>query len=436
MTLVESMTYGPFALCHDSNGKIIFVENVCPGDQIDFEIYDEHKDFAYAQVSTLISLSQDRMQNPPCKIHKICGSCQWQHIDYPAQLEFKRKNLENLLQKFQIRFSKPIPNLIAMENPWNYRNKVIYPVKSNSKTLKAGYFKRNSHELINIKFCPIQYSIFDSIIETIKDLALEHQISDEFLRHILLRSNYDQSQILCSFIVRSSLPNKKEIIKLFKKLRSKFPNILGCTLNYNDDSTNVILGNKTELIDGQNYIFENFLGLEFKISTESFFQINTLQFEKIIKLIANQIQAESSILDAYCGTGTISLSLASLLPKLRITGIESIRSAVDDAIFNAQHNSIPANFLHSKVEDLENYSDFDHIILNPPRRGLHKNFIQRFIQIQSPSLIYLSCNPSTLCRDLKILENHYQLEQIIPIDMFPHSFHFETLAILKSCKSL
>jgi 23S rRNA (uracil1939-C5)-methyltransferase len=320
-----------------------------------------------------------------------------------------------------------------MEDPWNYRNKIIYPVGTVASTgrLIAGYFKRNTNELINVKYCPIQYSIFDEIMEFTKDLCSKRGITKDRLRHILMRSNMDQSEILLSLIIRRKNLNHEEhklLIKILKEIRSKFPIIKVISLNYNDLSTNVILGQKTEVIDERAYIQEKFADIELRISTASFFQVNTKQFLKIINLIKTFIDKPNArILDLYCGIGTISLSLAKALPELNVTGVEIVAEAIDAKFILGTAEDALADILDLKSPS----SPYDIVIVNPPRKGCTNDVLNALGEIQSAKIIYVSCNPATLTRDIKHLEQYgYKLSSAQPVDMFPHSFHVETVAVL------
>lgn len=448
---IKKMSNGPFAIAFDSTDKVVFVENACPGDEVVAEIYDDRKDFSYANLLEVLSPSQFRNPEPLCKIHKICGSCQWQHINYTDQLKFKKQNLIELIKSSKINTSLlssdsdlAIDDFWGMDDPWYFRNKITYPVRTvkNTGRLQAGYFKRNSNELINVKFCPIQYNVFDDIMERAKELCSLEAVTDEVLRHILIRSNVDYSQILLCFIVRKEKfirAQKHAITRVLEQLGQEFKQIKTISLNFNDGSTNVILGDETEIIKGSGSILESFGDLKLQISTNSFFQVNTKQFLKIIDLIKKHISLNplpKSVLDLYCGIGTISLSLAQVMPDLRVIGVEEVSSAIENAQINAQINSINhAEFIHATAEDFLARSDqdaeYDYVIVNPPRKGCTNSVLQAIASNQVKSLIYVSCNPATLMRDIKILEKYgYALSYIQGIDMFPHSFHFETLAII------
>lgn len=445
---VDSMSHGAFAIAHE-NGESIFVENSCPGDKALVSIYDKRKNFSYAQIENLIEASEYRAKDPKCKLHKICGGCQWQHINYEQQLKFKRSNIIDLLKKAQINLSElKIPEVLGMEDPWNYRNKIVYPVRtveSSSRTL-AGYFKRNSNELVNIKYCPIQYSIFDEIMSQCKELCTEHKIKHPLIRHIQIRSNFAKSEILVTFIVREKLMSnelKTSFSKIAEALLESFPAIKGCSLNYNDMSTNVILGKNTETLLGEKQITETLGDIKLKISATSFFQVNNLQFLKIIdtinKFIDCDLDENDHILDAYSGTGTIALSIAKASKNLKITAIEVVESAVEDAKANAGLNDIKnIDFKLGKVEDhIEDLvnSNLKLSIINPPRKGCTNKVLDTLAKISTEKIIYVSCNPATLARDIKYLENYgYKLEKIQAVDMFPHTFHVENVVLLKKSK--
>ncbi|MDD9899236.1 MAG: 23S rRNA (uracil(1939)-C(5))-methyltransferase RlmD [Candidatus Melainabacteria bacterium] len=445
-TKVIAMAHGPYAIAKEDG--VIFIENACPGDELELEIYDQRKDFAYAHIIELLEASELRAPEPPCKIHKICGSCQWQHIQYDEQLKFKQQNLTDLIPGVET------PAIVGMDEPWNFRNKITYPVEVVGKTgrVKAGYFKRNSNELINVKHCPIQYSIFDEIMDALKEQMSTRGYPDKLIRHIMLRSNIDQSEILLCVVLRESMLDKEFRNKLrvdLNKIQEKFPQIVTTSINYNDLSTNVILGQKTEVHNGPGYITETFGGIKLEISTTSFFQVNTKQFLKIVEQIKSAIlrtlseekgtSGSHKLLDLYCGIGTISLSLAKAIPELDITGIELVESAVENAKKNAEINQIStAKFIHGKVEDLaspepsaQSPQPYDIVIVNPPRKGCTNKVLNDLGQLKFKQLIYVSCNPSTLARDAKHLEQFgFKIQSLQGFDMFPHSFHFETLAVL------
>lgn len=443
------MANGAHGIAKDSEQGTIFIENACPGDELEAEIYDQRKGFAFAEITDLTHASDLREIDAPCKIHKICGSCQWQHIKYDEQLKFKKQNLLDLIQqnKIETNFASEdkgdfrrnfinIPDLIGMSKPWNYRNKVIYPVEIVPETgrVKAGYFRRNSNELINIKYCPIQYTLFDEVMVELKELMDTRGYPNKLIRHIMLRSNSDNTELLISMIVRKEKLNKEFKNKIksdLRKIQEKYKQIKTTSINYNDLSTNVILGDETEIISGEGFITESFGDIKLELSSTSFFQVNTEQFLKVIELIKKHIKPGDRILDLYCGIGTISLSLAKSIPNLQLHGVEVVAAAIVNAKRNAELNEIAnAEFIEAKVEDWDEIPEHDVVIVNPPRKGCTNKVLDKLAE--SNKIIYVSCNPATLTRDIKYLEQFgFKLSYLQPVDMFPHSFHFENLAVLQ-----
>lgn len=491
------MSHGAHAIAHldpetANQGLVVFVENTCPGDVVDAEIYDQRKDFAFAAVQNLIQESPDREAKPKCPLHKVCGGCQWQHIEYSKQLEYKRKNVVDLFSKFKIvshaskkhgkelsskeewnSFIAPVVGMNgAGEEPWLYRNKIIYPVRTVEDTgrLKAGYYKRGTHELINIKYCPIQYAVFDKIMERCKELCEEYQVHSSFLRHIAMRCNEEQTELLLTFIIRSKLAIKKKIIRkdvealeakilaLFKVLQKEFQIIKGFSVNYNDLSTNVIWGEETKNLLGEEAIVDKLSGVNYRLSPSSFFQINNTQFAKIINLVNGFTDSEcdlsdgDSILDAYCGAGTLSLSLAKYLQEsdskyndVKIHGIEINPNAVSDAKANCELNGFDSSRITFEQGSMENFAkelnaqdddqakeeEYKLLLVNPPRKGCTNKVLDSFGKVNAKNIIYVSCNPATLSRDIKYLEQYgYYLNKYQAVDLFPHTFHVESVALL------
>jgi 23S rRNA (uracil1939-C5)-methyltransferase len=523
---IDSMSFGLHAIATDPDSGIkVFIENACPGDELKAEIYDVQKDMAFANITEITSASPLREEDPRCKLHKICGSCQWQHIKYEEQLNFKRINLLDAFKLNKVKLLRENDenakdealkqhqgiSVKGLNNPWHFRNKVIYPVETVKSTgrLLAGYYKTKSNDLINIKHCPIQYSIFEELMEGIKELCSGEGIGTPLLRHILLRSSYDENEVLVSFILRKKLFKARDrhaIKRIFDVILREFPEVKAATINYNDDSTNVILGEETELIAGdRDYIVDRLKDIEVKISTSSFFQINNEQFCNILESIKsfieqsineNQGNAEIGvspqgrvakrtssrlrrtndrsvlqvhedheddenaeigvslhaqqdlkesdtqgavsrlkILDAYSGIGSISLSLAKAFPQHSFKSFELNNAAVINAKDNIELNNL--NNLEVELASAEEYFkeeqnlDFDIIILNPPRKGCSNKILENISKSNAQAIIYLSCNPSTLARDIKFLEERdFKLTEIKAFDMFPHTFHLETLALL------
>jgi 23S rRNA (uracil1939-C5)-methyltransferase len=460
---ITSLSHGAAAIGTLADKKV-FVENACPGDKAKVEIYDHKDNLAYANLIELIEVSDRRADAPKCILHKVCGSCQWQHIEYAEQLKFKRANLidQLILQKVEQThmwdldggtqraakvetIMKAIPETLGMTgDPYFYRNKVIYPVKTVPKTgrMLAGYYKRKSNELVNIKHCPIQYSIFDQYLELIKEKASQMQIGAPLIRHILLRASEDQEQVLVGFIIRKKLYDKvedrKKFLRIFRWLARTFPSFKVGTINFNDDSTNVILGTETELLYGeQDYIVDNIDQAKVQISTSSFFQINNQQFCKILAVIKDfaraQLVAGAKVLDAYAGIGTISLNLAKEFPESAFHAFELVPEAVNNAQANIKLNNLENYQIEmAKAEEFcinHDLTEFNLVIVNPPRKGCTNKVLDSLKDCEQ--IVYVSCNPASLARDIKYLERSgFKLARLQPVDMFPHSFHLECVALI------
>jgi len=450
---IKSMSFGPHGIATDpESGLKIFIENTSPLDIVEAEIYDLQKNMAFAELKKIVKAGPSRELDPECKLHKICGSCQWQHIKYSEQLEYKKANLIDAFKQNNIDLEQKKENgellldikVKGLDTPFYFRNKVIYPVQTvkSSGRLLAGYYKTGSNDLINIKHCPIQYQIFDAIMNEAKALCSQFSIATPLLRHILLRANLAQTEVLVSFILRKKLltaNEKRKLKKIFQILIKHFPEIKAATINYNDDSTNVILGNETELICGeQDYITDSVKDVKVKISTSSFFQVNNLQFSNILHSIKSFIADAQykCCLDAYSGIGSISLFLAKNFPSMNFHSFEVNPAAVNNAKENIKLNELTN--LDTELASAEEYFqakqnlDFDIIILNPPRKGCSNKILENVTKTNVKTIIYLSCNPSTLARDIKSLEGKgFSLKDIQAFDMFPHTYHLETLALLK-----
>lgn len=441
---IEKMINGGNAIARIDNFPI-FIENACPEDKIKIKITKLNKAYAIADIVEIISESKYRIK-PFCAFSKICGSCDWQHIDYNEQLNQKSKIVNETLKNIA-GIEIEVPKTIASPQITEYRCKVQYPVSQTkvSKRLVSGYYKKNSHELINIKYCPIQPKIINEINEFIKEEASNLGISGYIekkhtglLRHIVYRISSDRSNILIIFVVNSNNIDKN-LIKLAESLSNKFKEVTGICANFNEKKTNVILGKETQRIIGNDYYIERLRGIEYKVSANSFFQVNPLSaaniFDKLKELIKENIE-NPTILDAYSGVSSIGIWMNDIAKT--VTCVEEVKSASKDALDNIQLNNL-SNFeiINDDADKvfkkfiLENRK-FDVTIIDPPRKGSSEKALENLINLTSKYLLYVSCNPSTLARDLKyLLSNGFKINYIQPFDMFPHTYHIETVVLLE-----
>ena len=418
------------------NGFVVFVENACPGDTLKCKITHLTKSFAEAVILEIVEPSKHRIK-PMCPMQKVCGSCQIQFIDYDYQVELKKQIVEDtkksILPDYELEIKMPIksPEIKA------FRHKVQVPVR---ETKVAGYFKPKSHELINIKYCPIQTETSDKIIDFIRNEAKNYNIKgyDEDkhygeLKHIVIRSS-TLNQYLVTLVINSKVFGEK--YKYFAKaLMTNFKSVKGVCININPKKTNVILSEKTICLEGSEYIEEKILDKTFKIGTNTFFQVNPKSAENIFRYVRDYVKenfAAPMILDAYAGVGAFGIILSDIAKK--VVSIEENRSSVDLGKKLLKLNNISNMEMH--CEDAEKFfkkekRQFTVTVLDPPRRGCSEKSLENALKLTSNKIIYVSCNPATLFRDLKyLIKKGAKVESVQPFDMFVHSYHIENVAII------
>lgn len=426
-------------------GYPIFIEGACPGDKLKIKITKANKNFAAAVIEEIIEPSSHRVK-PFCPMHNVCGGCGWQHIDYDFQLEQKRNIVEENVKKITGEDIEVKP-VIASPETRAFRSKVQYPVAQTkvSKRLLAGYYKKGSHELVNIKFCPIQPKIIDKITEFIRQNAQELGISGYNeklhkgdLKHIVYRYSRSENNLIVIFVVNDSQLRDK-FKKLSKKLTDEFAHIKGCLINYNPQKTNLIMSNDTRKITGENFITEKIGDKIFKISANSFFQVNIGSAENIFNIVKDIIKnnyKDCRILDAYSGVSSFGIWLSDAAKE--VVSVEEAPSATKDAAENVKLNNVTnltaLNGDAKKIfeELIARGQKFDVTVLDPPRKGCERESLDYAVKLSERAIIYVSCNPSTLARDLKYLhENGFKTKYIQPVDMFCHSYHIESVAWLE-----
>lgn len=440
---IEKLSNLGFGISH-FEGYVIFVEGACPGDVVKIKLGKKNKTYANASIVEIIEPSPNRVE-PFCKMQKVCGACQLQFIDYDAQLKFKKEIVQDTMhsifgQNVEIKDVVPSPNIKE------YRHKIQYPVSETkeSKRILAGYYKPASHELVNIKHCPIQPSICDEIIEFIRGNAPVCKISgyDEKLhkgdlRHVVIRvSAYDNSALVT--LVVSSDTAIKKAKNLAQNLYDSFDAVKGVFVNINSHRTNLIMGEKTENVCGQPFINERLTDKIFKIGPKTFFQVNPKSADNIFNYVKKYIRENyktPTILDAYAGIAAFGICLSDTAEK--VYSVEEVKESVDMAKEIIEENGI-ANvevFNYDSAEFFENCikenRKFDVVVLDPPRKGCTEESLEYALKLAQKQIIYVSCNPATLARDLKYLtENGAGVKYIQPFDMFPHTYHIENVAII------
>ena len=420
----------------------IFIPGAIKGEKLKVVIVKVTSSFAYGKILEILEKSTYRVADVDCSTYKRCGGCNLRHINYAKTLELKKNTVQNLVNK-TLKEKIEVKDTIGMENPFNYRNKAQYPVGLDKQGNPViGVFANRTHEVIEIKECMIQNKESEKIAKYICEFAKENNISvyneetrKGLLRHIVIKVGIKTKEIMCVLVLNGREINNEG--KLVKVLTERFPSIKTIVKNINMQNTNVILGRENINIYGDGYIYDKLGEYTFKISPLSFYQINPIQTEKLYNLALEkaELTGREVLFDLYCGIGTIGIFMANKAKE--VYGIEIVEQAIEDAKENCKINNITnAKYYAGDTEKLltdliENQNIIpDVVVVDPPRKGLDRTTIENIKKIEAKKVIYISCNPATLVRDLSYLEDKYQVKEIQPVDMFPFSHHIENIAVL------
>lgn len=422
------------------DGYTLFVEGALPGEKVRVLAVKVNKNFGYGKLIEIIEPSSDRIV-PACPSADKCGGCSLQHLRYSAQLEYKRNKVEQCIKRIGGFTNATALPTISMDEPINYRNKAQYPVSENDGLIKLGFYSRRSHRIVECNTCLIGSKTDPTILKAIKEFLESNNISvyDEItgkglIRHILIRTGFYTNEIMVCLVVNSATFKYKNA---FVNALKDIDNITSIVINHNTSRSNVILGTKCTTIYGNDYITDCIGSLKFRISPLSFFQVNPIQTYKLYSkaLEYADLKGDEIVVDAYCGIGTISLFLAQKAKY--VYGIEIVPPAIDNANENKKLNNIEnVSFYVGKSEEIlpKLYADGirpDVIVVDPPRKGCDKSLLDMMLTISPERIVYVSCDPATLARDLKILcKKNYQLNYVQPVDMFPHTTHVETVVLM------
>lgn len=441
---IEKMLYEGQGLAR-VDGFPVFIDDVCPNDKVKIKITKMKKNFANGEVVEIIEPSKYRIK-PFCALHNSCGGCQWQHIEYSEQLRQKQNIVAETVRKFAGEDIE-VREVIASPKQSEYRHKVQYPISQTkvSKRILAGYYKKHTHELINIKHCPIQPQIIDELMTNIREEAQNIGINayneknnKGLLRHVVFKHSSSNHKTLITFVI-----NSDDVVDSIDQLASIIyknnKNIAGICVNFNTSKSNVILGKTSKCLIGEDFYTEEIGSISYQISANSFFQVNPYSAEKIFNTVKSMLEENSTnptVLDAYSGVSSFGIWLKDTASN--VTCVEEIEAASLDAKSNVHKNNAKnveiINGEASKVfEKLVNEGrKFDAILLDPPRKGCDQQALDYAINLSNSLIIYVSCNPSSLARDLKYLsENGFKTQYIQPVDMFPHTYHIESVALIK-----
>lgn len=414
-----------------SEGFPFFIKNVIKGETVRFLVLKMKSSYGYGKCLEILESSKHRRQ-PFCSYYGRCGGCQIQHMSYDEQLSFKHGLVQNNIAKIGKLKTSVLP-VIGCDKTKNYRNKAQFPITMEEE-VKMGFYRIHSNDIIAMDECRIQSGLINEIMQKVKALLIKYQ-PESIFRHLLVKHAIKTDEVMVVFIVR-----KRKIVgfnRIVNELIASFPQIKSIVLNVNKRKDNVILGDEEHVLFGDNAITDELDGLKFTIASRSFYQVNPLQTEVLYKKVLDfaQIGKEDTVIDLYCGVGTISLFLARSAKK--VIGIEIVAAAIANAKKNALLNNIKnAEFVCS---DAASYASkmvaqgmkADVVVVDPPRKGCDSITLESIVKMAPERIVYVSCNPATLARDLKQLESlGYLTKTIQPVDMFPNSFHVETVVLL------
>lgn len=472
---IESLAPGGDGVGH-FDGLAVFVARTAPGDTVEVELFDIRKSFARGKVVSLVKSSPVRIE-PVCKVFDRCGGCQWQHVSYEGQLHAKHEIVSQALRHIDVSVDTPL----GAKHPFDYRNKAQFPVKQlNNGRLLIGYYEDSSHKLVNLNECPVNPEPLDFVLQIVRRSLSERNIAayDEeshtgLIRHLCARESFYNGDILVTLVVnhpgteklREGLKGALEAVA--EDLMSEMQEVVGFCVNFNTIKGNKIFGDETICIRGKSEIEEVLQsqqmdrpeqlkdGIKFRLSTQSFFQINTEQAANLFDQVYDQVDGVRQelgrplkIIDAYAGVGSIALWVSSLAEH--VVAIEEFPGAVRDGMLTVANNGVEnISFREGRSEEIlaemARASDtYDLVIIDPPRKGASIEVLQALSKLAPKNIIYVSCNPQTLARDLKILQDGwmderegkqvrsgYKTNRVKPVDLFPQTYHIEAVATLE-----
>jgi 23S rRNA (uracil1939-C5)-methyltransferase len=427
-------------------GKIdnftVFVQGALSGEKVKIKIVKVAKNYAYGKLLEIVEASKHRIE-PGCGIYKSCGGCQLQHMSYEGQLEFKTQRVKDVMERIAKLEHVIVHDALGMKEPYRYRNKVQLPIGKVNGEVRIGFYAPRSHHITEMDTCNIQHEIADKVVKLTKEWIIKHDIEpyNELtdkgnVRHIMIRRGFKTGEVMVVIVTKEEkLPYSKEFVEV---MRNNIEGLKSVIQNINSKKTNVILGNKNKTLWGEGIITDYIDEFKFNISPMSFFQVNPVQTEILYNktLEYADLSGNEVVFDAYCGTGTISLFLSQKAKK--VYGVEIVPEAIEDAKKNALQNNVAnVEFLVGESEKvipqlIHKGIKADVVVVDPPRKGCERSLLEAISNMQPQRIVYVSCDPATLARDLGILkELGYKTVEIQPVDMFPQTAHVECVVLIE-----
>lgn len=420
-------------------GMAVFVKGGIVGERCVIEIEHVGHRAAWAHIVELLEPSPARIE-PSCSHYGACGGCQLQHMDYAAELDFKRQRVADALQRIG-GLDMDVPPVLGAADTASYRNKAQFPVGPGPR---VGFYRERSHRVVDVDGCALQSPAANALANALRTWMKEYNIPayDEksrkgLVRHLFVRANAAGECLAAVVVNGSALPHEGALVEAF---RAAAPGLIGIVLNENCRDTNVILGNGWRTLWGMSTLLDSLRGVTFRLSVPAFYQVNHAQTEVLYALVEEfaALTGTEALLDLYCGTGTIGLTMARKCKRL--LGAEIVPQAVEDARENAARNGVQnARFVCADAsavaaELAKTGEMIDVAIVDPPRKGLSPQVVESLLQISPARIVYVSCDPATLARDLKLLSAQYEVKKVQPVDLFPRTFHVETVCLLTRMK--
>lgn len=444
---IDDISTGGEGIAH-IDGYALFIKDAIPGDVVRVKVIKAKKNYGYGRLIKIVKPSKDRVQ-PVCPVARQCGGCQIQHLSYDAQLAYKENKIKNCLVRLgkfpKEQIDKIMEPLMGMEEPYHYRNKAQFPVGRNKDgELVTGFYASRTHSIIPATHCAIQDKRNEEILNTVLEFMKEFGIEpyDEvthtgLVRHILTRVGYHTGEIMvCLVLNGKNLPHQDVFVERLAKIEG----MKSISINVNREKTNVILGNKVKTLWGTDYIVDSIGTIQYQISPLSFYQVNPVQTQKLYQVALDYagLTGNEIVWDLYCGIGTISLFLAKQAKM--VYGVEIVPEAIADANRNKEFNQIKnveffvgasERVLPEKYRESGGKMSADVIVVDPPRKGCDVSLLQTILDMGPERVVYVSCDPATLARDLRFLcDGGYDLMKVRGCDMFGHSGHVETVCLL------